>query len=64
MKKLLALVLALTMLLSCATALAEIPDYVNTESAYPAVKDGTEKITVSLLTTRNSTATKRPQCRW
>ncbi len=64
MKKLLALVLALTILLSCATALAEIPDYVNTESAYPAVKDGTEKITVSLLTTRNSTATNDIEDVW
>ena len=58
MKKLLSLVLALAMFLSVSTAFAEeIPDYVNTEGMYPAVKEGGPDVTVSILTARNSTAT-------
>ena len=64
MKKLLALVLALAMLLTSAAALAEIPDYVNTDGMYPAVKEGTKDITISLLTTRNSTATNDVEDVW
>lgn len=63
MKKLLALVLSLAMLLTSAAALAEIPDYVNTDSMYPAVKDGTD-VTISILTTRNSTATNDIEDVW
>jgi len=64
MKKLLSLVLALAMLLTSAAALAEIPDYVNTDGMYPAVKEGTKDITISLLTTRNSTATNDVEDVW
>ena len=57
MKKVLALMMTLVLLASCASALAEIPTYVNLDSACPAVKEGTENVTISILTTRNSTAT-------
>ena len=63
MKKLLALVLSLAMLLTSAAALAEIPDYVNTDSMYPAVKDGKD-VSISILTTRNSTATNDIEDVW
>ena len=65
MKKLLSLVLALAMFLSVSTAFAEeIPDYVNTEGMYPAVKEGGPDVTVSILTTRNSTATNDIEDVW
>ena len=64
MKKLLSLILALAMLLTSAAALAEIPDYVNTDGMYPAVKDGAKDITISPLTTRNSTATNDVEDVW
>ena len=64
MKKLLALLLAAVMLLSMASALADTPDFVNTESTFPAVKEGGPKVTISLLTTRNSTATNDIEDVW
>lgn len=64
MKKLLALVLALAMLLTAATALADIPDWVNAESTFPVVKDDGPAVTVSVLTTRNSTATNDIEDVW
>lgn len=64
MKKLLTLVLALAMLLTAVPALAEIPDYVNTESTFPVVKEGGPEVTVSVLTTRNSTATNDIEDVW
>lgn len=64
MKKLLALVMALAMLLGSVSALAEVPSYVNLDSACPAVKEGTENVTLSILTTRNSTATNDIEDVW
>lgn len=65
MKKLLSLVLALALALTAAAAFAaDIPDYVNTESLTPAVKEGGPEVTVSILTTRNSTATNDVEDTW
>lgn len=65
MRRFLALILTLTLLCACTTALAaDIPDYVNTESACPVVKEGGPEVTVSLLTTRNSTATNDIEDVW
>ena len=64
MKKVLALMMTLVLLASCASALAEIPTYVNLDSACPAVKEGTENVTISILTTRNSTATNDIEDVW
>lgn len=65
MKKMLTLVLALALALTSATALAaDLPDWLNTETAYPAVKEGGPDVTVSILTTRNSTATNDIEDVW
>ena len=65
MKKLLSLVLALALALTATAAFAaDIPDYVNTESPTPAVKEGGPEVTVSILTTRNSTATNDVENTW
>lgn len=56
MKRLLILIMALSLLLASAVV-AEIPDYVNTDGMYPAVNENGPDITISILTTRNSTAT-------
>lgn len=63
MKKLITLALALLMVLSMA-ATAEVPDYVNTDGMYPAVKADGPMVTISILTTRNSTATNDIEDVW
>ncbi len=63
MKKLFMLLLAAIMLFGTICQ-ADAPDYVNTESTFPVVKDGAPEVTVSLLTRRNSTATNDIEDVW
>ena len=63
MKKLITLALALLMVLSMAAS-ADVPDYVNTDGMYPAVKADGPEVTISILTTRNSTATNDIEDVW
>lgn len=63
MKKLLALLLALATLFG-ALGMADTPDYLNTASTFPVVKEGAPEVTVSILTTRNSTATNDIEDVW
>lgn len=64
MKKNLSLILALMLLMITASALAQAPEYVNTESTFPVVKEDGPKVTLSLLTTRQTMANNNIEDVW